>query len=552
MVTRPASAPLEKAAHEPSRGAVFTKRWVVDLLLDLAGYDPRQPLAERRALEPACGSGAFLVAMVERLVASCAAHGHDLQDAHDAIEAVDINPSSVSGARRAVVDRLSRGGLEQRAARTLARRWIRRSDFLLPGPEPGRFDFVVGNPPYVRLEQIPSAQSAAYRERWRTMTGRADLYVGFIEAGLDALSPGGVLAFICADRWMRNQYGSRLREKIQAEFAVDAAVTMHGVDAFEDRVAAYPAIVVVRRAAAGPTLVADTTRAFGEQDARDLVAVSRGRTTPRKTRAFTASWTPQLFRGHLSWPTGSGARLESLTALEGRLPALEESGRGTRVGVGLATGRDSVFVTTDPLLVEDERLLPLAVAPDTAAGSFEWSKNLLVNVWDDDGHLVDLRRFARLRAHLEYHDSVLRRRHVAKTRPHEWYRTIDRVRPGLAASPKLLLPDLKTHVHPVLDEGGHYPHHNLFWVTSDQWDLEALGALLLSDLGNAFVEMYSVRMASGCLRVSAQYLRRIRLPHVSTVNARDRRALVSAFRTRDREQATAVALRLVGLSSLPR
>ena len=54
----------------------------------------------------------------------------------------------------------------------------------------------------------------AYRRRCLTMRGRSDIYVGFIERGLDLLKPGGALGFICADRWMRNQYGADLRELV--------------------------------------------------------------------------------------------------------------------------------------------------------------------------------------------------------------------------------------------------------------------------------------------------------------------------------------------------
>lgn len=540
-----------RRAPSASAGSVFTRRWVADLLLELSGYLPTQPLASMRAVEPACGSGAFLVPMVQRLLASCRMHSVDVREAVDALHATDLDPDAVAAARSAVTAVLEDHGMRAAEATHLASVWVRRGDFLLPGPEPDAYDFVIGNPPYVRLENVPSERMTAYRNRWETMAGRADVYVGFIEAGLRSLRQDGVLGYICADRWMRNQYGQRLRSFVEERFAVDATVVMHDVDAFEDRVAAYPAVVVLRRADPGQTLVADTKRGFGEDQAEALLAMARTRRGTRRTSTFTASWTRHAFRGQGSWPTGSPARISTLSELEDRLPSLEESAPGTRVGVGLATGSDAVFITTDPLLVEDDRLLPLASAKDTISGTFEWSKSLLVNVWDDEGSLVDLAAYERLRRYLERNEELLRQRHIARVRPHQWYRTIDRVRPGLAAAPKLLLPDLKSRVHPVLDEGGHYPHHNLFWITSTTWDLEVLGGLLLSDLSNAFVEMYSVRMASGCLRVSAQYLRRIRIPHASQVKPADRRTLADAFRARDRERANAVALRLTGLKALP-
>jgi type I restriction-modification system DNA methylase subunit len=54
-------------------GEVFTRRWVVELILDLVGYTSNRPLHELTVIEPACGSGAFLGPITERLSASCRA-----------------------------------------------------------------------------------------------------------------------------------------------------------------------------------------------------------------------------------------------------------------------------------------------------------------------------------------------------------------------------------------------------------------------------------------------------------------------------------------------
>jgi adenine-specific DNA-methyltransferase len=49
----------------------------------------------------------------------------------------------------------------------------------------------------------------------------------------------------------------------------------------------------------------------------------------------------------------------------------------------------------------------------------------------------------------------------------------------------------------VLDNGETYPHHNLYFIQSDDWDLEVLGGLLMSTIGQFFVESYGVRMRGG-------------------------------------------------------
>ena len=58
---------------------------------------------------------------------------------------------------------------------------------------------------------------------------------------------GGVCAYICADRWMLNQYGADLRRLVTENFGVETIVEMHNAKAFEDDVSAYPAITVIRR-----------------------------------------------------------------------------------------------------------------------------------------------------------------------------------------------------------------------------------------------------------------------------------------------------------------
>lgn len=49
----------------------------------------------------------------------------------------------------------------------------------------------------------------------------------------------------------------------------------------------------------------------------------------------------------------------------------------------------------------------------------------------------------------------------------------------------------------MIDEGGTYPHHNLYFIVSDRWNLEVLGGLLLSAIGQLFIEAYGVRMRGG-------------------------------------------------------
>jgi hypothetical protein len=242
-----------------------------------------------------------------------------------------------------------------------------------------------------------------------------------------------------------------------------------------------------------------------------------------------------------------------LEDLSDRFPPLEDRTAGTRVGIGIATGADEVFIVRgqDAVDVEEDRLLPLAMVRDTRSGVLDWGNTFLVNPWDEGGHLVRLAKYPRLSRYFEGHEAALQRRYTARKQPDRWYKTIDRVDTRLIGKPKLLFPDVKSTIHPVLDDGRLYPHHNLYYIASDAWDLRVLGGLLLSKVAEAFVSAYTVRMRGGALRFQAQYLRRIRVPRPSDIREDVSVALADAFARRDVQAATEAALDAYGLSDLP-
>ncbi|MPZ88883.1 MAG: N-6 DNA methylase [Nitriliruptorales bacterium] len=536
-----------------NHGAVFTRRWVVEFILDTVRFDPSEDLASKLLVEPACGDGAFLLPIAERVIESCRQHGRPLTEAADAVRAFDLQAQHVDRSRRLLSALFSESGLDDDAARGLAEAWVSHSDFLLLPHEEETADFVVGNPPYIRLEDVPAERMAAYKHTCTTMSGRADIYLGFFETGLRLLAKEGMLGFICADRWMRNAYGKHLRQLVIAGYSVEATVEMHDAEAFADAVAAYPAVTVIRRGTQASALVATTTSAFDGEAAAAVVHWARRHDEAGSTASLRGGTKvarlPGWFETDSSWPTGSPQRLTLLRELEDRLRPLESG--STRVGIGVATGADAVFVTDDPLVVEEDRLIPLAMTRDTTSGLLNWGGKYLVNPWAGPRQLVDLAEYPGLKRYLGRHEAALRRRHVAGRRPEQWYRTIDPVHPRLTPKRKLLFPDMKMFAHPVLDPGGHYPHHNLYYVVSEEWDLGVLGGLLMSKVAQFFIEAYAVRMRGGTLRFQAQYLRRIHVPEVESLSNEQRCVLRQAFADRDVESATQVALEAYGLERPP-
>jgi len=155
------SAAVEALATQggiEARGAIFTRAEVVDFILDLAGYTEDQPLYLKRLLEPSFGGGDFLLPVVGRLLNTWRASNSDysaVEELGDALRAVELHRETFAATRQAVIE-LSKGeGIADTYATALADRWLMQGDFLLEHPE-GQFDFVVGNPPYVRQELIPA------------------------------------------------------------------------------------------------------------------------------------------------------------------------------------------------------------------------------------------------------------------------------------------------------------------------------------------------------------------------------------------------------------
>jgi hypothetical protein len=511
-----------------ARGAFYTRPEVVDFMLDLSGYTDDQPIYNLRILEPSCGGGSFLFPVVERLLSAwrkahtCSPRFENLVNA---VRAVELHRETFLETRIGVIARLVQSGIGASDAEALVTRWVRQEDYLLSDLD-GEFDFVVGNPPYVRQELIPAVLLAEYRVRYQTLYDRADLYVPFIERSLKKLAKGGKLTFICADRWMKNRYGGPLRRMISSNFHLKYYIDMYDTPAFFTDVVAYPAITIISKEKPGATRIAHRP-AINTDELKSLSDQLRSESLQDGVKELIG-----VVAGAEPWLLESSDQTAIVRRLEESLPSLEQA--GCKVGIGVATGADKAFIGDyDQLDVEPDRKVPLVTTRDIRSGEVVWTGQGVINPYRDEGGLVDLDDFPRLNQYLNRHRDVIARRHCAQKTPGSWYKTIDRITPSIALKPKLLIPDIKGEAHIVYEEGKLYPHHNLYYVTSEQWDLRALQAVLLSAVTRLFIATYSTKMRGGFLRFQAQYLRRIRLPMWDSVSSSLREELKVAGISRD-------------------
>ena len=129
---------------------------------------------------------------------------------------------------------------------------------------PGKFDLLIGNPPYVRHEGIKDLKSELERHYGGkdakgspqgAYAGTADLFVYFIQRGIELLSPGGAFAYITSNKWYRAKYGERLRSWLNREARLRRIVDFGDAEVFD--AIAYPTIVIAARRAVPVQVAAD-------------------------------------------------------------------------------------------------------------------------------------------------------------------------------------------------------------------------------------------------------------------------------------------------------
>ncbi|MEZ8306755.1 Eco57I restriction-modification methylase domain-containing protein [Vibrio cyclitrophicus] len=501
---------------EQNKGQIYTKPEVVDFMLDCLGLNGELWNKDVRVLEPSCGEGEFVVAIVKRLLNQAPAD-QVVPNLVGKLLAVDLVADSIEITKKRVGELLMGHGVSNKDAELLKNSWFKNSDFLLDNTPCG-FTHIVGNPPYVRVEDIPKRLLEEYRSRFVSMTDRADLYIPFYEKSLNLLRPKGALSFICTDRWTKNRYGKGLRKLISEQYGLELFIDLYGVDAFTTDVMTYPAITQIRKAKSDSVALIHGS-SFSASEAEEVVAAISGISSTIQLRKG-------IVNGAKPWLVCSPDQVRLIHHIENHFPTLEEA--GCNVSIGAATGSNKVYIVDmDDVDVEPERLLPVITAAEIKNGIVNWKGKYIINTYHN-GEIIDIENFPLLNEYLRSHKETLSGRHVAKKNPDLWYKTIDKVHEDRAAEPKLLIPDIASDPVVVVDEGVYHPNNSIYYIRSNEWNLYALKFVLMSDVTKLFISTYSTKISGGYMRYQAQHLRKIRLPRWGSIKEDLRDRLIDA------------------------
>lgn len=327
-----------------------------------------------RVLDPACGSGAFLVYSFDYLMAENR-RVHEILGAYEKEGAtlfgvdeyvreilnnnlfgVDLNEESVEitklslwlktaqkGKKLTALDENIKCGnslINDPLAGDKSFDWT--SEF--PGVfEAGGFDVVVGNPPYVRIQNLDSEQVDYYFNTYETPIGKLDISILFFEKALQVLSHEGIMAFVSSSMWMRTDYGRNLR-RILATGLVEEIIDFGSLPVFEDA-STYPAIFTITKAE-HPNLNYSRVTEKSQLNSSSVRALAH---TPIEYSRLSEA----------PWEFGDFNLIETLTQRGVSFSRLSDVGRGY---VGDISGQADTFVLTKAkateLGLEQELLYP--------------------------------------------------------------------------------------------------------------------------------------------------------------------------------------------------
>ncbi len=430
---------------------------MVDLLFKGRDVGPGE-----RILDPGCGTGAFMEGVVRWSVAT-----------------------------RAQLPQLTGIELNRQLALEAAYHFrgqsnvsVMEADFLGTAL-PTKYDYVIGNPPYVSILRLDQEEKARYRNSYRTATGRFDLYMLFFERALDVLRPGGRLVFVTPEKFTYVDSASSLR----------TIISNHDVrrleylpeNTFGDLVT-YPLVTVVEKGSGGTE-----TRVVGRDGAERLVQL------PREG----ASWAP-LVNGAASHPERVG-ETDVLSAV------------CDRISCGVATGADGVFVFERSNLPDD---LHQFAWPAVAGRDLDLAKDLIeiqsvmLVPYDAVGSLVPLGDLGPFGQYLmEPRVSArLHERTCVSRKP--WYAFHETPYMSQILRPKILCKDIARQPAFWLDRSGStLPRHSTYYIVPrDESILEPLCEYLNGRQAHDWLMENCQRAANGFIRMQSNVLKRLPIP----------------------------------------
>ncbi|MDA3056878.1 Eco57I restriction-modification methylase domain-containing protein [Campylobacter sp. VBCF_05 NA6] len=205
-------------------------------------------LLNLKIIDPACGSGAFLNGALDFLInehknldkfrkiyenEALPLYDIEPQILENNLFGVDINADAVQIAKLSLWLRTAQKG---RKLTDLSNN-IKCANSLLDFPFNFKFDCVIGNPPYIRVQGLKAhheQESKIYEQKFTSATGNYDIYVLFMEQGFKWLNKNGKLSFILPHKFLISDFGNGIRKFLSQNKALEKLYHFGSHSVFSD------------------------------------------------------------------------------------------------------------------------------------------------------------------------------------------------------------------------------------------------------------------------------------------------------------------------------
>lgn len=210
-----------------SHGRIYTPRYIVDIILDYVGY--KDNILNKHVIDNSCGDGAFLSAIVERYCVCYLSQFNDLEklksDLENYVHGIEIDEEQTLLCKSNLNDVALRFGITEVNWNVISANTLCVRDF------DGRMDYVVGNPPYVRVHNLESYYDLV-KEFSFSQGGMTDLYIVFFEICFRMLNDRGKMSIITPSSWLTSLAGGVLRTHIKLFHNLSGAIDLGHYQAF--------------------------------------------------------------------------------------------------------------------------------------------------------------------------------------------------------------------------------------------------------------------------------------------------------------------------------
>ncbi len=225
-------------------GQVYTPNFIVNKILDDIGFDSEQILG-KRILDPACGDGRFLEEVVKRIIKNSPIE--NLKENLQNVYGWDIDKEAIKLCIENLNALINSFGINIQwnihQNNSIKEIETTQNNLFFTESENNKFDFIIGNPPYIRIQHLDEAQRKYIQKRYKfCQSGSTDIYIAFFELCYHLLNENGVCSLITPNTYFYTETAKIMRDNF-SKLGIIKQITNYGVIQLFDNATTYSSIL---------------------------------------------------------------------------------------------------------------------------------------------------------------------------------------------------------------------------------------------------------------------------------------------------------------------